>query len=76
MFAMYTPWETLENVWFTLPHSPLQSTDCKSQMSPTCYIIIVIKYGYNINLHTYVNNKVIAILSPINCRHRITDLLL
>ena len=23
MFAMYTPWETLENLWYTLPHSPL-----------------------------------------------------
>ena len=24
MFAMYTPWETLENLWFTLPHFPLR----------------------------------------------------
>ena len=22
MFVMYTPWETLENLWFTLPHFP------------------------------------------------------
>ena len=23
MFAMYTPWETLENLWFTLPQFTL-----------------------------------------------------
>ena len=23
IFAMYTPWETLENFWFTLPHFTL-----------------------------------------------------
>ena len=23
IFAIYTPWETLENFWFTLPYFPL-----------------------------------------------------
>ena len=23
IFVIYTPWETLENFWFTLPHLPL-----------------------------------------------------
>ena len=23
IYTVYTPWETLENFWFTLPHLPL-----------------------------------------------------
>ena len=31
MFAMYTPWETLEYVWFTLPHVPLHVYQCSEK---------------------------------------------